>query len=191
MGNFIKDALGFELFHGKDILKRIKQDPKRLLLGVDPASTAAWNKVLGRDDKPIVDQLGGAYDGHALSWKGDGGVYKRAEDAGIDTGAGLSLQRIAHVIASVYGAAGLGNAAGNVGESLQGLGGEGGGFEAPDWKDPGTYMDLAKNMPQQQQQQQPPPQPRPVSAFQSALSSPARSPMLRLGKVLGHARKYR
>ena len=39
--------------------KGIVHDPKRAFLGVDPLSTGIWNKILGRDDAPLVNQFGG------------------------------------------------------------------------------------------------------------------------------------
>ena len=59
---------------------RIKDDPKRLLLGVDPASTELWNGILGKDDEPIVNFLGGPM-GSGWTGMGSGGVYDRAEAA--------------------------------------------------------------------------------------------------------------
>jgi hypothetical protein len=107
----LKDALGFEAFNIKDIWKGIKKDPKRIVLGVDPLSTKAWNTVLGRNDKPIVNQLGGPTKDR----------YERANEAGIHTGTASTLHGIASVIAGAYGGAGaangLGNAAGSLGSS--------------------------------------------------------------------------
>lgn len=137
--SFLGNALGFEAFHTKDLWKGIKKDPKRLILGVDPWSTKVWNKVLGKKDEPLVDQLGGAYGGHTISAFGnnEGGVYKRAEDAGIDTGAGKNMQDIAHVVAAAYGANGLMNIGG---------GGQGGQTQ-------GGMQNHMPQMPGQQQQQ--------------------------------------
>jgi hypothetical protein len=110
----LKDALGFEAFNLKDTWRGIRHDPKRLLLGVDPLSTKAWNTVLGRNDKPIVNQLGGPTKDR----------YKRAQDEGIKTGTASTLHGIASVIAGGYGAygaaGGLGNAAGGVGAGVGG-----------------------------------------------------------------------
>lgn len=127
---YLSDALKFETFHTKDLWDRLKKDPKRLVLGVDPWSTKAWNAVLGRDDEPLVDQLGGAYAGHTFSMgeNKDGGVYERARAAGVPTEAGGDLQDAAHVIASMYGAQGLGGAAGNV------FGGGSGGAQPGLWE---------------------------------------------------------
>lgn len=123
---YLSDSLNFEKFFAKDLIKGIKKDPKRLILGVDPASTWAWNKFLGRDDKPLVDQMGGPYDGRVLSFGHDGGgVYDRAAAAGVDTDAAHLNHNIAHIIAGSYalGGAGLGGG-GSAGSA--GLG-EGGG----------------------------------------------------------------
>lgn len=121
--SFLGDALGFEKFHAGDLWDRIKKDPKRLVLGVDPLSTKVWNKVLGKKDEPLVDQLGGAYGGHTISAFGnnDGGVYKRAREAGIDTGAGEKMQDFAHMLASIYGGNGLyGASGGSAGSGVTG-----------------------------------------------------------------------
>ena len=111
----LSDALEFELFHGKDILKRIGDDPKRLILGVDPASTALWNKILGRDDEAIVNQLGGALGSGSLGLGDGGGVYDRAEAEGINTRSAQGLQNIAEVISASYGGAGAAGGLGNIG----------------------------------------------------------------------------
>jgi len=153
----LSDALSFEMFNLKDMWKNIKKDPKRLVLGVDPASTWVWNKVLGRDDKPIVDQLGGPYGGKAISVGPDqGGVYQRAQDAGINTGPGRTMHDIAHVIAAFYGANGLYGAM-PPGENAPAGGGN-------PWQDPNTYM----NMPTPGgQQQQPTPQQDQASLYEA------------------------
>ena len=123
--SFLGDDLGFNLFVGKAFLKNLSKDPKRAVLGVDPLSTKAWNTVLGRKDKPLVDQLGGPYGGHVVSafGKQDGGVYKRAEEAGINTENSKKMQDFAHVIAAIYGANGIANIGGGSGQGL--LGGNG------------------------------------------------------------------
>src|SRR6185436_3169025 len=116
---YLSDSLDFEKFFAKDLWKGIKKDPKRLILGVDPASTWAWNKVLGRDDKPLVDQMGGPYDGRVFSFgHGDGGVYDRAQAAGINTKSAQGNHDAAHLIAASYalggsGLGGNGGASGN------------------------------------------------------------------------------
>ncbi len=119
MGYF-NDSLDFEKFFAKDTWDRLKKDPKRLLLGVEPASTWAWNQILGRDDEPLVDQMGGPYDGRVLSFgHGNGGVYDRAQAAGIDTDAASTNHDIAHIIAAMYAVGG---------SNLGGSGAEGGGM---------------------------------------------------------------
>jgi hypothetical protein len=108
---FFSDALDFEKYWIKDLWKGVKDDPKRLVLGVDPLSTSAWNTVLGRDDKALVNQLGGP----------PSRTYENAEAAGVPTDSGRTMHGIAQTVAGMYGAAGLGGAAGNVfGGSAQG-----------------------------------------------------------------------
>lgn len=120
MGYF-SDSLDFEKFFAKDLWSNLKKDPKRLVLGVDPASTWAWNKVLGRDDKPLVDQMGGPYDGRVFSYgHGNGGVYDRAQAAGINTASAQKNHDAAHIIAASYA---LGGGFGNMGGGGGGSGG--------------------------------------------------------------------
>lgn len=124
---YLSDSLDFEKFFAKDLWSGIKKDPKRLVLGVDPASTWAWNKILGRDDKPLVDQMGGPYDGRVVSFgHGDGGVYDRAQAAGINTKSAAGNHDAAHMIAASYALGG-------------GLGGNNGGGAG--------NADLFNNMP--------------------------------------------
>jgi hypothetical protein len=99
---WLSNALKFELSRTKDIFKGIKDDPKRLLLGVDGPSTAAWNALLGRDDKPIVGTLGGPTEQN----------YANAEARGIDTGPGRAMNTVAQYVAALYGGQALGGLAG-------------------------------------------------------------------------------
>lgn len=97
--------LDFEKFNAKGILKKIRANPERLLLGaLDPASTKMWSKVLGKDWKPAVNQMGGATNDS----------YRDAEAAGIDTSTGKTMHSIAGVVAGAmaggYGAGQLGGA---------------------------------------------------------------------------------
>lgn len=83
----------FELFNAKGMLNQVKDNPARLLYGsADPFSTKVWNKILGTNDKPLIDQWGGAADHR----------YQEAEDAGIDTSAGRAGHNVAKTIASFY-----------------------------------------------------------------------------------------
>lgn len=122
----IKDILDFELFNLKDMWGKLKDDPERAFIGaIGPWSSKIAGKVTGKDYEPVVDQMGGAYGGHTLSAFGnkDGGVYKRAEEAGIDTKQAGYLQDAAHVLAAYYAA---GGAAGSLGS-----GGTAGATAAP------------------------------------------------------------
>lgn len=116
------DLLGFEAFNLKEIGRKIKKDPERLLIGaVDPASSKVWSKALGKDYEPMLDQWGGA----------SADTYRKAEDAGINTKTAHNMHRAARVVAAYFasaygaGAAGLGGAAaggGSGGSGLAGLG---------------------------------------------------------------------
>ncbi len=146
----LKEILGFERFHLRDLGRKIKDDPKQLLLGgVDPWSTKLWNHTgVGKDWEPMVDQMGGAYGGSTLTLGDTGeGVYGRAKAAGVPTEAGAGMHDIAHVIASIYaGGYGADKLGGLMGGSkmpfnLGGMGGGQGPVDSP--------------MPQMRQSQQP------------------------------------
>jgi hypothetical protein len=101
----LSDILGFEKFNLKDIWRKVRKDPGRLLLGAtDPFSTRMWNQTgIGKDWEPLVDQFGGAYGGSAITLGDTGeGVYGRAREAGVPTEAGAGMHDIAHVIASIF-----------------------------------------------------------------------------------------
>lgn len=120
--SWLGNVLGFEKFHGKQILKDIAHKPTRLLTGVDPASTKVWNKVLGTNDKPIVDQMGGATQDR----------YRQADAAGIDYHDAKGMQNVAHVVAALYGTqglAGIGGAGAGAGGGAAGGGAAGGAVE--------------------------------------------------------------
>jgi hypothetical protein len=124
---WLSDNLDFEKFHLSDMWDRLKDDPKRLLLGVDPFSTSIWNTALGRDDDPIMNQLGGPMGGDYLGI-GSGGVYDRAQEAGVNTGPAMQMHDLAETVAAFYGAGGAARGLGNIGGSGGGIvAGEGGG----------------------------------------------------------------
>jgi hypothetical protein len=108
-----KNTVGFELWHGKQILKGIGKNPKQLLFGIDPIGTKIGNKAFGDDAKPLVDQMGGS-------------LGSRYDEYGRPAGFAKPLQGVAHTIATLYGARGLtkvgGNLAGRVGSTGSGDG---------------------------------------------------------------------
>jgi hypothetical protein len=109
---WLDDALKFEVSRTKDIFKGIKNDPKRLVLGVDGPSTALWNGILGRDDKPVVGMLGAPTEQN----------YQNAQARGIDTGPARTMNTAAQMVAALYG----GQALGALGAGAGGTGGAGG-----------------------------------------------------------------
>jgi hypothetical protein len=113
--SFLGDVGSFEMFNLGAMGKQVGQNPARLLYGsADPFSTNVWNKVLGTNDKPLVDQWGGAAPQR----------YEEAQDAGINTGPGKTMHTIAKTIASIYAGGAAGGAAGGL------LGGGSGGAGA-------------------------------------------------------------
>jgi hypothetical protein len=172
---------------------KLRDDPERALIGaIDPWSTKAWNKVLGKDYEPIVDQMGGAYGGSTFTMGDTGqGVYGRAKDAGVPTKAGSQMHDVAHVISGAmagnygYGKAGTmasnggpqwmqnlmsrlqpqqGAAAQGGGSLLGGTGGFAGGGTYPPWATP-PIMPQAQGAPAQSPPPMPPPPPPPQQRF--------------------------
>lgn len=96
----LKKAVGFELWHGKKILKGFRASN---IFGVDPIGTKIGNAVLGRKDKPLVDQLGGARPDRLEQYQ---------DETGKDSGYAGDLQGVAHMIAGAYGGNAVGGLAG-------------------------------------------------------------------------------
>ena len=103
--SFLGDVGSFEMFNLGAMGNQVKDNPARLFYGsADPFSTNMWNKVLGTNDKPLVDQWGGAAPQR----------YEEAQDAGINTGPGKTMHAIAKTIASIYAGGAAGSAAGGL-----------------------------------------------------------------------------
>lgn len=103
-----KEALGFDFenFHFKEIGKDLLRNPERMFIGsLDPMSTKMWNKVLGRDDKPIINQMGGPAEHRYADYIAQGGDPEAAENA-------ARAHQVAGAVASIYAGGALGAAAG-------------------------------------------------------------------------------
>jgi hypothetical protein len=96
-GRKIEDVAKFEIGHARDIFRDIRQDPTRLLTGVDPLSTSLWNGILGTDNEPLVNMFGGATEKR----------FADAEARGLDTSWARGLHDVASTIAGFYGGRGL------------------------------------------------------------------------------------
>lgn len=164
--SWLGDVLGFEKFNLGGIKDKLTDDKGwlRVLVGaIDPASTKVWNKVLGQDWEPMVNQWGGA----------SSDTYDKANAAGINTGPGKSMHQLAQAIAGTiaggYGASqlgglfGSGGGAGSGGLQTLGEGSVAPLSSAPTISEPtnpmwGKGVQLLgqgmKMMPQQQQQRQ-------------------------------------
>jgi hypothetical protein len=121
--SFLSNVFKFEKHNFGYMLDGIKEDPERILIGAaDPFSTKVWNKVLGKDYKPLVDQWGGASEES----------YKQAEEKGIDTKAGGAVHSVARVIAAIFAMNAAGSAMGGGAEAAGGAAdaAAGGGAEA-------------------------------------------------------------
>jgi hypothetical protein len=116
--SFLGDVGSFEMFNLGAMGNQIKDNPARLFYGsADPFSTGMWNKVLGTNDKPLVDQWGGAAPQR----------YEEAQEAGINTGPGKSMHTVAKAIASMFaGGAGANAMGGLLGGSAGAAGGAAG-----------------------------------------------------------------
>lgn len=76
------------------ITEGIQKDPERAFLGAeDPLGTGIWNKVLGKDWDPAVNEVGGPTKG----------TYEQAQKQGIDTGTAAFLQQVADTTAKMIG----------------------------------------------------------------------------------------
>ena len=103
----IKDALGydFEKYNFKSMWKQLKKNPGRALIGsFDPASTKMWNKVLGKDYEPIINQMGGATSKRFQDYLDQGGDPRAASNA-------ATAHQAAAAIASWYAGGALAAAA--------------------------------------------------------------------------------
>jgi len=97
------NLIGFELDHGKQILKGVWDDPRHILFGVDPLGSKIGSEVTGKKMNPLVDQMGGALDTRYADYEARTGKA---------TGYAKDMQDVAHVVASIYGGKGLGKLAG-------------------------------------------------------------------------------
>lgn len=97
--------------------KGIIKQPDRLLTGsFDPISTGLWNKILGRNYDPLVNQVGGP-------------TKKTLNDVGANRlarGAFKGADILATTLGTAGAANGVGNAFGSVGAGAGGAGGAGG-----------------------------------------------------------------
>ncbi len=91
--SFFGDVLSFENFKLGNMWDKIKKQPERLLIGGEnPLSAKVAEAVTGKKYEPLVDEWGGAT-------KDD---YRKAEAAGINTGAGKTMHGLAKTIAGLY-----------------------------------------------------------------------------------------
>jgi hypothetical protein len=109
---WLKKLAGFENNFTKNLLGDLASDPSRLLTGVDPFSTAAWNGVLGTDNEAMVNAFGSPGQQY----------YDRAAADGIDTGPAGQLHGVADVIAGAFAANGLAGIGGGAGAAGSGAG---------------------------------------------------------------------
>ncbi|WBS00219.1 hypothetical protein OU994_18025 [Pseudoduganella sp. SL102] len=99
---WLSKLTGFENLFSKNFAKDIWNDPTRLLTGVDPLSTKAWNAVTGSDNEALVNYFGSPGQKY----------YDQAAAAGIDTGPASQFHGIADTVAGAYATAGLAGAMG-------------------------------------------------------------------------------
>lgn len=108
---WLSNLVKFENHFSVQSFKDIKDDPSRLLTGVDPASTKAWNAVLGTDNQALVNVWGSPGEQY----------YASAKAKGIDTGPASQFHAIADKVAAYY--AGQGLSGSSFGESFSNFGG--------------------------------------------------------------------
>lgn len=110
IGTKIGNAAAFQLDRMGNLITDVAHDPSRLITGVDPASTSAWNAALGTDKKPLVGQLGGATEQNFTDYENKHGFGS--------LGSARADSTAANYIAAIGGAAG---AAHGLGQAYQGL----------------------------------------------------------------------
>lgn len=99
----LSDALSFERFQLGDWWDKIKDNPEQLLIGAgDPFSAALWGGITGKDYEPFVNALGGPQGSGFLGLGENGGVYERAQNAGINTDTAGGLHNAAELVAASY-----------------------------------------------------------------------------------------
>ncbi len=154
----LKDSHDFDQYWLKNLFGGIKDDPWRLITGIDPISTGLWNKILGKDEEPLVNAMGGPMGGGdlGLSFNG-GGIYDDAEAAGINPDSGIGQHNVAKVLTAIFATQGAGgfDAIGGMGGGEGGLlgGGEGGGMNWMDFAGNAQGLLGGGNSQQQQQMQ--------------------------------------
>lgn len=102
---FFSDLFKFENNFSVGLFKDIKDDPLRLITGIDPLSTGAWNAVTGSDKKPLVNVFGSPGEKY----------YDDAKAKGINTGAATNFHAVADTVAGIFGAQGIAGIGGGAG----------------------------------------------------------------------------
>lgn len=103
------------LKHAGDILSAWGHDPERAVLGINnPAESAVWGSLLGKDYSPDVNMLGGATEAQKADMAA----------SGINMGLAKPAYAIADTVASIMGSQG---AAGGLGAAFGGAAGATGG----------------------------------------------------------------
>lgn len=91
--DFGKDIIDFERTNLREMGRKIKDDPERLLVGgITPLDTEVTNKILGTDYEPMIDQWGGPADS----------TWERAAAEGVELGPNKIMHGIAHSVAQMY-----------------------------------------------------------------------------------------
>lgn len=147
----IGKAIKSTLKTGPDILKQVAKNPTRLITGVDPISTKAWNSVLGTNYDPIVNMYGGPTEATLQRVGANGlarGLFTAADTVAGIWGGGEALGALQGGLGSVAsgggafsGAANAANKGLDVLASAAGLGG--GGGNSMDW---GALLSLGASL---------------------------------------------
>lgn len=101
----LSDIVDFKLFEGKSIFDSLRKKPSRLFTGIDPWLTKTSNVIKGSDDKPLLDEWGGTTKEN----------MDAADKAGINTGPGRAMEKLAHGIAAYFAGSYAGSQLGGLG----------------------------------------------------------------------------
>ena len=138
MSNDLSNLYQFFKYSRNHAADEVSKNPWRLAYGsVDPASTWVWNKITGKDDKPLINSLGSPMGGGGAGLSKNGGVYADAKTDGQSKGSirmGKTFFTIGDTIAAYEGGGALMGAMGG------GSGAAAGGDAAAGGEDAGLAL---------------------------------------------------
>lgn len=101
--SWLGDLGKYHVFEAKNWIHELKDHPWRAVVGsMDEAGTKVWNKLLNRDDKPLVDKFGGATNDNLSG----------AQASGVNIGPAKQARSLARLLTAAFGGGGAMNSMG-------------------------------------------------------------------------------